>query len=84
MLKELIKNNFKKSISTYDEYAFVQKKISKKLASLIKVKKVNSILEIGSYSGLLTKEIVKNVEFKNYSAVDIINSGFFTRRAVNG
>ena len=72
--KEKIKNNFKKSLKTYDTNAVVQKYAAEKLVSFLKGKKYNSILEIGSYSGLLTKEIVANTNFESYLALDIIDS----------
>jgi len=72
--KELIKTKFQKSLLTYDENAVVQKKMAKKLVSLIEKKNFKNILEIGSYSGILTKEIIKNFEFENYFAIDIADS----------
>ena len=72
--KELIKNNFKKSIKTYNSNAIVQKKVAQKLVSFLPLKKFPKILEIGSYSGLLTKELINWVEFKQYLAIDIIDS----------
>lgn len=72
--KELIKKNFKKSLLTYDNNAIVQKIMAQKLVSNLKEKKFKNILEIGSYSGILTKEIVKNFRFETYLALDIIDS----------
>lgn len=71
--KELIKNKFQKSIATYSKNAVVQQKIAQKLSGYINGN-FDNILEIGSYSGLLTKEIIKNTSFKSYLAVDIVNS----------
>ena len=71
--KELIKNKFQKSISTYTKYAFLQPEIAKKLASFFN-KSYDDILEIGSYCGFLTREIVENVGFKTYTALDIVDS----------
>lgn len=72
--KELIQKNFKKSISTYIDNAIAQKKIALRLINLIKEKKDNfdNILEIGSYSGLLTSLIKENINYKSYLALDII------------
>ena len=72
--KNLIKENFKKSLKTYEDNAFIQKKMAIKLAGLIKRNNFCSILEIGSYTGLLTKEINKKFNFKKYVAIDIVNS----------
>lgn len=72
--KDLIKKNFQKSITTYNNNAIVQKKMAQKLVSFLNSKNYDNILEIGSYSGILTSEIVKNINFKRYLALDIINS----------
>ena len=45
-----------------------------KLVSLIQKKKLKNILEIGSYSGILTKKILDKFEFENYLALDIVDS----------
>lgn len=71
--KELIKNKFQKSLLTYSNHAIVQKDMAEKLSDFLD-KNYDDILEIGSYSGLLTNEIVKKVNFKNYCAIDIIDS----------
>lgn len=77
--KTLISKNFSKSLNTYNDYALIQKDMAKKLISLIKKKKFNNILEIGSYTGFLTQLAVKNFEFNNYLALDIINSFDFIK-----
>ena len=71
--KELIKNKFQKSLNTYPEHALLQPNIAHKLAEFID-KDYEDILEIGSYSGFLTREIVKKTEFRNYTALDIVDS----------
>lgn len=72
--KELILKNFKKSISTYADNALAQRKTALRLIDLIKEKKpdFDNILEIGSYSGLLTSLIKENIDYKSYLALDII------------
>ncbi len=81
--KDLIAKNFEKSINTYDKNAIIQKQTALELVNLIKKnihrKNFNNILEIGSYSGILTKEIVKNFDFNSYLALDIINSFGFIK-----
>ncbi len=76
--KELIKSKFKKSILTYSNNAPIQKEIAQKLAGFIN-KDCENILEIGSYSGFLTKEIVQKINFKKYLAIDIIDSFDFIK-----
>lgn len=72
--KDLIKEKFQNSINFYDDNAVIQELMAKKLVSLIKKEYFKNILEIGSYSGLLTKKAVEKFEFENYLALDIVNS----------
>ena len=72
--KELIKKKFIKSLLTYNSNAFVQKIMADELIELLNDKKYKNILEIGSYTGILTEKLViKNPDFENYTAVDIIS-----------
>ena len=71
--KELIKSKFQKSLPTYQNHALLQLEMAQKLAKYID-KDYENILEIGSYSGFLTKEIINKISFKNYTAIDIIDS----------
>lgn len=77
--KDLIKNNFQKSILTYDENAIVQKQMAEFLCSKIQKQKYNKILEIGSYTGKLTKLAVKKFDFDSYLALDVVNSFDFIK-----
>lgn len=71
--KKLIKNKFKRSMETYDKNAFIQNLMAQKLIELIKDKKFKNILEIGSYTGILTKKLIDiNPNFTSYTAIDII------------
>ncbi len=58
----------------YDENALVQIDLAKEIVQ--EVKKIKSefdtILELGSGTGLLTKEAVKSLQFDNYIANDIV------------
>ena len=72
--KNLIKEKFKNSIDFYNENAIIQDLMAKKLLSLINKNKFNKILEIGSYSGVLTKKIIEKFEFNSYLALDIVDS----------
>lgn len=78
--KNLIQKNFKKSLETYNNSAIVQKKMAKKLISLINQKNFGSILEIGSYTGFLTNEINSSFAFDSYLALDIIDSSSFIKK----
>ena len=71
--KSLIKNKFSKSLSSYDKNAVVQKLMAEFLISKLKNKKFNKILEIGSYTGILTKLALQNLSFEKYVALDIVD-----------
>lgn len=72
--KNLIEEKFKNSINFYDDNAIIQEKMATKLVSLIHKTNFKNILEIGSYSGILTRKIVKKFNFENYLALDIVDS----------
>ncbi len=78
--KTLIKKNFEKNISKYDDNAFVQKKMAQRLCELIKGKNYAKILEIGSYSGVLTKKINEVINFERYLALDIIDCSSYIKK----
>lgn len=69
-----VKKQFEKSFDKYNSNAVVQKELAEKL--VLQVSKIGNdytkILEIGSGTGLLTKEISKNFNFKEYYANDLI------------
>lgn len=71
---KLIKTQFEKSLDTYNQNALVQKIMAEKLIEeLTKIKKdFTNILELGSGAGLLTKELVKKINFQTYSANDLV------------
>ena len=82
---KLIKNQFEKSFDSYDQNAIVQKVMAEKLIDeLFKIKKdYINILELGSGTGLLTKELVKKINFQTYSANDIVErSKFFINQII--
>ena len=70
--KALVKKRFKKSLKTYEDNAVIQKIMAKKLIELLVLKEYNSIFEIGCETKILTKEIKKNLTFKEYIANDIV------------
>lgn len=74
MNKDLIKARFTKSLSTYDENARIQKKMAEKLVSFLSKSSYDSILEIGCGTGFLTELLDNKLEFKNYTALDIVNN----------
>lgn len=77
--KSLIKNKFSKSINSYDDNAFVQKSMAKYLVSKLKNTKYENVLEIGSYTGILTKLVVSSIKFESYTALDLIDSFSYIR-----
>ncbi len=73
--KSLVKQRFLKNITTYDENAFIQKIMAKKLISMVK-KYSNSycsVFETGCLTGILTREIKHNINYKYFFANDIVN-----------
>ena len=74
MNKDLIHSRFAKHLKDYDKNAKVQKRMAEHLATLCSCKKYKNILEIGCGTGFLTNEIVKNIEFENYTAIDIVEN----------
>lgn len=72
--KNLIQERFASSIDFYDDNAIIQELMANKLISLVNCKTFENILEIGSYSGVLTKKIVEKLEFNSYLALDIVDS----------
>ena len=70
---KIIKKQFEKSMGKYNENAIVQKFTAQKLVTnLAGIKNnFNNVLELGSGTGLLTEEFVKNIKFKNYYANDL-------------
>ncbi len=77
--KDLIKNNFQKSILTYDDNAIVQEQMAEFLCSKIQKQKYNKILEIGSYTGKLTKLAIQKFDFDSYVALDVVDSFDFIK-----
>ncbi len=73
MTESLVLTRFKKSLSTYEDNAPIQKQMAKNLVSMIDKNKIyNSILEIGCGSGFLTKECTSKLKYVKYTANDII------------
>lgn len=74
MNPKLIKKRFEKSLDIYNENAIVQKMMAEKLVlEISKIKnEYENILELGCGAGLLTKEIVKILNYKNFYANDLV------------
>lgn len=70
--KKLIHDRFAKNLKNYDENARIQKRMAERLISFIKNKQPESILEIGCGTGFLTKFATKELSFKKYLAIDIV------------
>ncbi len=85
--KQLVKDRFLNSVDTYDSNAIVQKNMAQELIRALTEKagrNFDNILEIGSGTGLLTKEIVESLNFKKLVTNDFssdyngIIKGIFT------
>ncbi len=78
-----IKKHFQKSIDTYSENAFVQKVMADKLAAALVEKNFESILEVGSGAGILTKELSECLNFRTYCANDLVEkSEFYVKKYI--
>ncbi len=73
--KEHVKRSFKKSISTYNDNAIVQKHICKHLTDLVNAYgqcNFSDVLEIGCGTGLMTENIIDNFSVDNIIINDIV------------
>lgn len=74
--KELIKKRFARSLKTYAEHALVQKATAERLLfelSTISGDKFERIFEIGCGSGIMTRQIAKIFEYKNFYLNDLVD-----------
>ena len=71
---KLIKKQFEKSMSEYDDNALVQNIVALKMICEVAQISVNfdNILELGSGTGLTTKKIAREFKFKNFFANDLV------------
>ena len=72
MNKELIQSRFAKNLNNYNENAKIQKCMAERLISFISSKENLQILEIGCGTGFLTQLVCKNLNYKTYTAIDIV------------
>ena len=70
--KELVKKRFSKSLDTYEDNAFIQRKMGEKLLQLLNKREFNSIFEIGCATGLLTKQIKSSLKYNSLTVNDIV------------
>lgn len=70
--KQLLKERFSKNIGTYEDNAVIQKQMVNKLLSFLKTNHYNNVLELGCGTGLLTKNLITNISFDSYVAVDFV------------
>lgn len=73
--KEHVKRSFKKSISTYNENAVIQKNICKHLTELVNAHaqcSFDNVLEIGCGTGLMTECLIDNFNIGNIVLNDIV------------
>lgn len=68
-----IKNQFEKSMPSYNQNAIVQEIMAEKLITNIPQKNYKNILELGCGTGVLTDKIKKNISFSKYTANDLTN-----------
>jgi len=69
--KKKLERRFSRNAKTYDDYAVVQKQMSRKLISNIVVKNPKKILEIGCGTGFLTELIAKEYPDAQILALDL-------------
>ncbi len=69
-----IKKQFEKSMQDYDQNAIVQMLMAMKMViELTKISKTfENVLELGSGTGVLTKQLARELNFKNYFANDLV------------
>lgn len=73
MNKKLIAKRFEKNLKTYNENAKIQKQMAEKLVQFLDKEEYDNILEIGCGTGMLTEIIKQKIEYKNYTANDIVS-----------
>lgn len=70
--KSLVKRRFKKSLVTYEDNAFVQKMMAKKLVDILPVNTFIKVFEIGCSTGVLTNIIAEKVNYSEIAVNDIV------------
>ena len=70
--KNLIHDRFAKNLESYNEHAKIQKRMAERVMSFVKNKSPKTILELGCGTGFLTKLIKENLNYENFTAIDIV------------
>ena len=71
--KDLVQKNFSRGSETYEEFAKVQKYMANELISFGPLEENINILEIGSGTGILTRELLKKYPDSQITLMDISN-----------
>lgn len=71
--KDLVQKNFSRGSETYEEFAKVQKYMAKELINFGPLEGNVKILEIGSGTGILTRELLKKYPNSQITIMDISN-----------
>lgn len=69
--KKKLERRFSRNAKTYDEYAVVQKEMSRKLISIVKTESPKRILEIGCGTGYLTELVADRFPEADILALDL-------------
>ncbi len=65
-----VREEFSRFADLYDRYNIIQSKVAKKLTSQIDIKDYNRVLDIGCGSGLVYKNVVNKIRFREFIALD--------------
>lgn len=65
---------FHEFLNTYDNYAFVQKKVAQKLIEFLeKNEEFETVLEIGCGTGIYSQKLVSHIKYRNIIMFAIFN-----------
>ncbi len=65
-----VKEEFSRFANLYDRYNTIQNIVAKRLTSKIDIKEYSRVLDIGCGSGLIYKNMVNSIKFKEFVALD--------------
>jgi len=72
MNKKLIKERFSRKLEYYNDNAKIQRQMAEKLIGMVNSSLNDSVLELGCGTGLLTELAIQKLNYKNYTAIDIV------------